>query len=349
MPRAVYELLEFVGRSGERSGGFLFRGMEVSPKGVLKDLGEWAQLGGRRPAVFALLLAMVLWGSVFVATKEVLEGAGPFTVAAGRFAIGFAALLPLARREGFRVRIMFSRTYLLFGFTGVFLAYGLQNLALVFTSAGSAALVVATQPAVMVLMGALFLGERLRVVRLLGIGLAMLGLLLVGVAAFGGGGAGALLGDALMAVSVLAYGAYAVQGRVLGMEHPPALTTAAGFGAGLLFLLPCAAGEVFLDGAPELGARGWLALLYLGVVTTAATFLLWNYALRHLEAGAAGLYFSLVPVTGLGFAVLFGGHVGPVELAGGGLAVAGVLLGNLKVREQVREHPGEAWQGSNAA
>ena len=290
--------------------------------------------GGERLAVFALLLAMVLWGSVFVATKEAMEGAGPFTVAAARFAIGFAALLPLARREGFRARFVVSPTYLLFGFTGVFLAYGLQNLALVFTSAGSAVIVMALQPAAVVFMGMLFLRERLPFPRLVGLGVATAGVFLANSVAFGSGDARALLGNALMVGAVLAYGAYAVQGRLLGASHPPSLTTAASFGAGLLFLMPFAGGEIYLNGVPEMGTRGWLVLLYLGVSTTAATFLLWNYALRNLEAGAAGLYFNLLPVTGLGFAILFGGHVGLVELAGGALAISGVLVGDYVVRKR---------------
>ncbi|MGB3682991.1 MAG: DMT family transporter, partial [Rubrobacteraceae bacterium] len=179
--------------------------------------------GGRRLAVFALLLAMALWGSVFVATKEVMGEAGPFTVAAARFAIGFAVLLPLARRQGFRARFVIRPTYLLFGFTGVFLAYGLQNLALGLTSAGSAALVMALQPAAVVLMGMLVLRERLPAARLLGVSLAIAGVVLVSGAALAGGGAGALLGNALMAASVVAYGAYAAQGRSLGANHPPIL------------------------------------------------------------------------------------------------------------------------------
>lgn len=329
--------------SGERENGASFR-EAISSLGQL--VAHVRDGGGPRLAVFALLLAMVLWGTVFVATKEVMGEAGPFTVAAGRFAIGFAVLFPLARRKGFRLRHVFSRAYLLFGFMGVFLAYGLQNLSLVFSSASDATLVIAAQPAAVVMMGMLFLRERLPVARMLGIGLAMLGVLLVSGVSFSSGGADALLGNALMVGSVLAYGAYAAQGRVFGVDQPASLITAASFGAGLLFLTPVAAGEMYLYGVPELGTEGWILLSYLGVSTTAATFLLLNYALRHLEAGAAGLYFNLLPVTGLAFAILFGSRVGPIELVGGSLAIAGVLLGDYLVRRRAQQAP--AWAESNA-
>ncbi|CAN5881757.1 hypothetical protein BH23ACT11_BH23ACT11_23600 [soil metagenome] len=324
-------------------GSLLKRAADLSLHDVtrpLKRLGGYLHPGGGpRLAVFALLLAMTLWGSVFVATKEVMGEAGPFTVAAVRVGIGLAVLLPLARRVGLVAQLVFSRSYLLFGFTGIFLAYGLQNLALVYTSASNASLVFALQPAAVMIMGMLFLREQLPVARLMGIGLAIAGLVMVSGAAFAGGGVGTLLGTVLMAGSVLAYGAYAAQGRVLGAYRSPSLITAASFATGLLFLLPFAAGEIYLYGAPEFGVGGWMLLLYLGVSTTAATFLLWNYALRHLEAGAAGLYFNLIPVTGLGFAVIFGANVGIMEMAGGALAISGVLVGDYLVRRKAPAYP----------
>lgn len=82
------------------------------------------------------------------------------------------------------------------------------------------------------------------------------------------------------------------------------------------------------NGAPDLDPRGWLVVAYLGVVASALAMFLWNHALRHVPASAAALYVNLVPVVGLGFAVLFGEHVGAVQLVGGTLAVAGVLLGD---------------------
>jgi drug/metabolite transporter (DMT)-like permease len=139
-----------------------------------------------------------------------------------------------------------------------------------------------------------------------------------------------LLSNALMAVAVVAYGAYAVQGRALrsGERYPAVVATTASFAVGLLFLLPLTAGEVFLFGAPELGPRGWLVLVYLGAAATALAMLLWKHALRYVPASTAALYVSLVPVVGLGFALLIGEHVSVAQLVGGALAVAGVLLGD---------------------
>lgn len=272
------------GGSGQRA---LF---PAGSRGRLSLGGGWiGRLKARPPvgsgtlATLALLLAMILWGSVFVGTEQLLEDTGAFTLAAGRFAIGLAVLLPLAYREGFKARFVLNETYLLFGLTGVFLSYGLQNVALQFTSASSAALIVAGMPAAIALMGVLFLRERLPLLRLVGIIVSVAGVVLVSSAVSSGGGSGMLLGNALMVGSVLAYGVYAAQGRVLLTgNHPAAVVTAASFGAGLLFLLIPAAGEMYLYELPTMGEQELFLLLYLGVGTTAATIFLWNYALRFI-------------------------------------------------------------------
>jgi drug/metabolite transporter (DMT)-like permease len=67
-------------------------------------------------------------------------------------------------------------------------------------------------------------------------------------------------------------------------------------------------------------------------VASALAMLLWNHALRYVPASTAALYVNLVPVVGLGFALLFGERVGGVHLVGGALAVAGVLLGDATAR-----------------
>ena len=289
-------------------------------------------VSGRRLAVLALVVTMAVWGSSFVVTKLVLGEAGPFALTALRFGIGLMVLLPFAYRRGFRLGLALEPAFLLFGLTGVALVYGLQTLALVFTSAANTALISAGVPAVAAVLARAFLKERIPPARLLGIGLSVLGIVLVGGATPSGAepSGTVLLGNALMVGAVVAYGAYAVQGRALrgGGGHPAVVATAASFAAGLLFLLPLAAGEVFLFGAPELGPRGCLVVAYLGVVASALPIFLWNYALRYVPASAAALYINLVPVVGLVSALLFGERVGAAQLVGGALAVAGVLLGD---------------------
>jgi drug/metabolite transporter (DMT)-like permease len=285
--------------------------------------------GGRHGGVVALLIAVTIWGSTFVVTKSVLGEAGPFFVTAARFFIGLAVLLPFALRAGFRFGLATRPVFLLFGLTGVALYFGLQNLGLLFTSAGSAALIQAGVPAAAALFAFVFLKEHIPPLRLSGIGLSMAGVLLVSGAQARGGEAPALLGNLLIVGSVLAYGAYTVQGRALrtAARYPATVATAASFASGLLFLSPLLAVELLLTGGPKLSTQGWMILLYLGVGASALTLLLWNYALGSVAASAAALYVNLVPVVGLLFALAFGERVAMTQLLGGALAIGGVVLG----------------------
>ena len=172
-------------------------------------------VSGRRLALVALMVTMIVWGSTFVVTKSVLDEAGPFAVTALRFGIGLLVLLPFAYRRGFRVRLALKPAFLLFGLTGVVLYFGLQNLALVFTSAANAALISAGVPVAAALLARVFLKERIPLPRLFGIGLSVIGVLLVSDTTPSGGAPEAILGNALMVVAVVGYGAYGVQGRAM--------------------------------------------------------------------------------------------------------------------------------------
>jgi drug/metabolite transporter (DMT)-like permease len=127
----------------------------------------------RRLAVLALLVAVLIWSSTFVVTKVLLEEVDPFAVTAGRFLIGFMVLAPFAYRQGFRMRLTVEPTFVLFGLMGVVLYFGLQNLGLVFTSAGNAALIQAGVPAAAAVLVVLFLRERISLRRLSGIVLSV--------------------------------------------------------------------------------------------------------------------------------------------------------------------------------
>ncbi len=165
----------------------------------------------------ALVATMAIWGSSFVVTTLVLDEAGPFAVTLLRFGLGLLVLLPFAYRRGFRLRLALRPAFLLFGLTGVALVYGLQTLALVFTSTANTALISAGVPVVAAVLARVFLKEHIPPARLFGIGLSVLGVGLVsGATPLGAESSGSvLLGNALMVGAVVAYGASAVQGRAL--------------------------------------------------------------------------------------------------------------------------------------
>lgn len=277
------------------------------------------------PGPPALLLAMAIWGGTLVVTKSLLEGLGPATLLSVRFLVAFLCLAPFAYRAGFRMRDLVRREFVLFGLTGIVLHNGLETWGLRYTSAGSAALIIAGIPAVTVALSRVFLQEKLPRARALGVALSVAGVVLV-TRPPSGEGAVELAGNLLVFGGVVAWAVYTIQGKKMSVRVPAIVGTTAGTGAALLFLLPAAALESWRDGIPAIGLADATGLLYLGLGASAAAYALWNFALEHVDASVAAPYVNLVPIIGLILAVMLGESLSALDLAGGATVAAGVWL-----------------------
>src|SRR5204863_4911115 len=177
-------------------------------------------------------------------------------------------------RHGYRLALVVRPTFLLFGLTGIALYIAMTNVGLVYTAASSAALVQAAIPAVTTLLSVLLLKERVSRRQLLGIGLSIAGLLLVTGINMNQTGSAPLVGNLFIFGGVLAWAVYTVQGKKLVSTFPWLVITTASISAGMLFLLPFAIGELWLQGMPHLRADGLFELLYLGAASSALGYAL---------------------------------------------------------------------------
>lgn len=277
----------------------------------------------------ALTLTACIWGVALVITKALLQEAGPFTISVLRFLLAWILLVPFAYRQGYRLAMVFRPTLVFFGLTGVTLYFGLLNGGLVFTGAGSAALIQAGAPAIMTFLSVLFLKERVARLQLLGIGLSVVGLLLVTGNSMQQGGSAPVLGNLLVVGSVIAWAIYTIQSKHLSSVYPWLVVTTASIGVGVICLTPFALGELWWQGLPHLHGNGLMQLLYLGGVSSALGYGLWNYGLRFTDASQAAPYFNLIPIVGLLLSVLVL-HESPtlIQVGGGVFTLLGVYFSN---------------------
>lgn len=137
-----------------------------------------------------LLITAAIWGAAFVAQRVGMDYIGPHTFNALRFALGALFLLPLARRRPSPAGAARDlpnwlrpqpalRGGLLAGVV-LFSGAALQQVGLVYTTAGKAAFITGLYVIIVPLMG-LFLGHRLRWGGWVGAGLATVGLYLLSV------------------------------------------------------------------------------------------------------------------------------------------------------------------------
>lgn len=292
----------------------------------------------RALAICSLLVVVAIWGSTFVATKLLLDQIGPIGVALLRFAVASAILVPLADWRGARP-LPWGR-FALLGLTGVVAYFVCQNVGLVYTSASAASLIIACVPICVGIAAVVFLREVLSLRRVAGVASSVVGVALIVLAGRPEPSAPApLLGNLLILGAAVAWAAYTTMCK--GLERLSfRVISAATVGFGAIFLLPLAAWEHASRGAPSLTVGGWLGILYLGAGASAAAYFLWNYALRHLDAAEAAVFLNLVPLVGVVIAaVVLRESIGPFELAGGALVVAGVTLATRSTTTRREETP----------
>ena len=285
-----------------------------------------------RPLHLLLLTPVVIWSTVFPLSKLVLEHIPPTSLAALRFSVGALCLLGYAVYafgwpEVYRSLCRRYKTYVLLGFVGIFGNNLLQNLGLARTAASSAILLSTIDPLFTVMLSLLFLGEKLDKRKTAGLVLAFVGVYLVTTDGRGIAEWGESVGNLLIIAAAMGFSIYTVLSKqVLHHEEPP-IVVAWSTSVGALLL--CIAGIVVDAGLcwGDLGIHHKLITLYLAVVPTSVSVVVYFNLLQRVQASQAATSLFLIPVFSIVWAVwLLGESVTPAMLMGGGLIIAGVWL-----------------------
>jgi O-acetylserine/cysteine efflux transporter len=271
----------------------------------------------------ALIGAGLLWGTTVPLSKLALHWLAPGWLTFVRFAVAAAILLPAARRQ---LRAAFRPAVLASGGLGYGGSVVLQNAGITRTSVTHAALLIGAVPVMVAVIAAVWQRAVARPVAWAGFALALAG---VGLVTGGHGGGASTAGDALVLASLLVSATFTVaQTRLLAGRDPVAATAVQFLGAALA-VLPFAAVTEGRPGVP--GAAGpVLATAALAAGGTLLPFALFAYAQSRVPAEVAGAFFNIEPFVGaVAGAVFFGNPVGPGQLAGGAVVLAGIGLSSL--------------------
>lgn len=288
-------------------------------------------------AIIWLIFIMLVWGSTYAVIKSVVNLLPPGCFAFLRFVIALCCLLPAYLRSGKTIAAQeFSTSdywwLFLMGITGVSGYYVFFNYSLMYTSASSGALIQGFIPICIALAGVVFLKERLSGLQIFGICLSFIGVVLVGlITANDKGEQSSLTGNLLMMVAALCWTAYTLVSRKLKHLSPIIITFWSGC-IGTALLLPLAIYEFSQLTQPvQIDLKGWLALIYLGAISSAFCYLMYNKALEKLPAAMVGNFLNLDILIGVLIAVLFlQEHISIVQLAGGVFILLGLVLSSRK-------------------
>ncbi|HTY78907.1 MAG TPA: DMT family transporter [Candidatus Bathyarchaeia archaeon] len=288
-------------------------------------------------AALALLLVIVIWASNSILVKVVLREISPLTLTWLRFLLAGLFYAPYAVATWRRTPGYSRREWGLVVGAGIALVpvFSLTLYwALTYTSVANTALVRMTEPAWVLLLGAMVLGERATRQQVAGLALALLGtgaLVLLGRAP-STSGEHHVLGMGFMVANSLAWVGYILCFKHLLFRHRVTVVTvhAALAGTAVLFLVtgPTHGASVAREAAAMSGTA-WALVVTMAIVVTIGSNQLFSYGLQRLPAGVAAAYSYLTPVLSAVLAWLFLGEpITAAVVVCGAVIAAGVYLLN---------------------
>jgi drug/metabolite transporter (DMT)-like permease len=285
-------------------------------------------------SIVLLLIAILIWGGAYVVTKGGLSELPPMLFALLRYGVASAVLVPLALARGGLAKLPRPvpwKTLILMAISGVSLYYVLFNGALFYTTASQVALIQSAFPAIVAIMAVLWLRERLSRRRIVGIVLAVAGVvLIVARSEPDASSRDPVLGNVLAFASVLAWSVYTMLAKRLAKADPIAVTTAVSV-LGAIMLVPIALFEKGNTSIASISMDGWLRITFLGALASAAAYLLYNRALRDIDASLAGTFVNLSTVLGVIAGVIFlDESITPLAIVGGVMVLGGVWVSSRK-------------------
>jgi DME family drug/metabolite transporter len=256
-----------------------------------------------------IVAAAVTWGTTGATMKLVAAGSpmSPLLVGLIRVAVAAPCLCLAARWLGGPIRPPARRDLgrvLVAGLAmGAFQACYFWGVAKTSVAVGSL-IAICSAPLFIVLLAAVFLGERIdgRTGGALLAGITGATLLTIGPHGFGRLSPGFLAGIGLALGAGVSYATYAVMVKDVLRRVPPLTVAALTFTVAALSLLP-----VLLVEWPSADARAWSLLVYLGVVPTAAAYILYVLGLRTTPVTVSGVLTLGEPLTATLLGVLFFG------------------------------------------
>jgi drug/metabolite transporter (DMT)-like permease/GNAT superfamily N-acetyltransferase len=283
-------------------------------------------------AVAAAIATVLVWSSAFAGISVVLHDGvyGPGQVALLRFLVASATMAVVAVVT--RMRLPRLRDLPLIAAAAIF---GITIYHLGFTfgetrvSAGAAALIIAAGPIWTALLAIFFLGERLNRWGWTGVALAFSG---VAAIAFGEGGGFRIEPMALLVLlASISTAIYFVIGKKPLRTYSSLEFTSYVIWIGTLPMLYFLPG--LLRQLPVAPASSTWTIVFLGVFPGALAYFLWSYALARMPASTTASFLYASPVLATFVAWLWQGVIpSPVTLAGGALALVGVVLVQTKGR-----------------
>ncbi len=254
-----------------------------------------------------LILASSIWGGMYVVVKIVVSVIPPLELVWMRYVVAIIALLVIGfiTRQKWRIEKRYFLIIIAIGVIGNAISIVAQETGTMLSSAQMGAIITSSTPAFMVIFARLLLKEQLTLRKGFSVCLATIGVfLIVGISDVD---LSSKLGGLSLLIAALTWALMSVLVKLLPNDYSQIVVTTYSILVALIVLTPFVLPRLDEINISQLTHPTiWGGLLYLGVVSTACGFLLWNRGLQMLNASSGGIFFFFQPVVGtiLGWLIL---------------------------------------------
>jgi len=292
---------------------------------VKKDI-DWLGVG-------ALVIAMMVWATSFVALKSAIGPLGPMSVIFGRMlfaSLCFVYFIKQFTKLSFTKKdLKYIAVMTLFEpcMYFIFEAKALQN-----TSAAQAGIITSMMPLITAVGAGFILKEVITKRVILGAVLAVMGAIWLSLSASSDANAiNPLLGNTLEFLAMICGAGYAISARHLSAKFSPLFLTAIQAFVGAIFFLPFAIYE-YNTMEMHITQSAFLWTLYLGVVVTLGGYGMFNFALGRIEASKASVFINLIPIFAVIAAyILLGERLKFVQFLASGVILTGLFISQMPI------------------
>ena len=248
-------------------------------------------------AIAGLITVTVIWGGGFVASDMALESLRPFQIMTIRFLLA-SVLMGAASIRGLKgIELKEIRAGALMG-TALFVGFAFQIVGLQYTTPSKNAFLTALNVVMVPFIAFVILKKKISITSIAGAVMAIVGVGLLSLDKNLSLG----LGDALTLVCAVGFAfqifftsEFVKKYRAVVLNFVQMLTA---------FLLSSISLFLFGETKFQVSAKGWLSVLYLGVISTTVCYLLQTASQKYVDETQAAIILSMESVFGTMFSIL---------------------------------------------
>lgn len=288
---------------------------------------------GYAMAIFAALL----WSGNFIIAKDSAKSIPPASLCFLRWAIAAILITPFVLKKiinqwaEIKKHIIHLTITAIFGITlfNTFTYIAAPDVPAIHLSLFNAT----ASPVFSIILAAIFLKERLSIIKMTGVLISIAGILLL----LTNGQLKHLLSfefhkaDWWIMASALAFAIYNIFVKTKPSALHPQVFLTVVFWIGILFLFPFFIHEQLIK-PTEINVKNTASVLYLGIGASLIAYLCWNAAIRKIGAGKTALFGNLIPVFSMIEAILILGEKLSINQAISSLLIiAGLVVANSRM------------------